>query len=522
MKHIHFHQNKEVFYMKKFMSLLLVGIMMLSLVACGKSGGGKGELNVGVFYYTYSDTYISSVRTALDNALTEAGIKFQNYDGNSNQTTQNEQIDTAIAQGTNLLIVNIVTSGSVDASQAIVDKASAAGIPVIFFNRAVESDEDEGKVLGSYDKCAFVGTDAPEAGHMQGKMVGQYVVDNFDAIDLNGDGKISYAMFMGQLGNVEAIYRTQYGVEDADAVITAAGKPALEYFDASNTDKYQVDQDGNWSATAANNYMTTNLSQYNESAGNMIELVICNNDGMAAMGKNLNDLKMDGSRTTQILGALASNVETLEQQQVLANQAFADGTSIINEFNTKNNTAQAQYEKSLKIVQNIRVEIGQFFQPAIQNLTNMLASLAQSSAKNLQDEYEKVKVTKGEIENKTRAVESLGQAYNDLKSKTSLNSTEQDTLNQTIQKLARICPSAVTAYNNLGEALDVNIDKLKEAIQHQEKLNQLQGQKLASEAYDNLESDWKSLQKSIKNSRFFIPPPAKSNEGRRCRQNRRS
>ena len=99
---------------------------------------------------------------------------------------------------------------------------------------------------------------------MQGKMVGQYVVDNFDAIDLNGDGKISYAMFMGQLGNVEAIYRTQYGVEDADAVITAAGKPALEYFDASNTDKYQVDQDGNWSATAANNYMTTNLSQYNE------------------------------------------------------------------------------------------------------------------------------------------------------------------------------------------------------------------------------------------------------------------
>ena len=242
--------------MKKIMSLLLVGIMMLSLVACGKDGGKNGgELNVGVFYYTYSDTYISSVRTALDNALTEAGI--------------------------NLLIVNIVTSGSVDASQAIVDKASAAGIPVIFFNRAVESDEDEGKVLGSYDKCAFVGTDAPEAGHMQGKMVGQYVVDNFDAIDLNGDGKISYAMFMGQLGNVEAIYRTQYGVEDADAVITAAGKPALEYFDASNTDKYQVDQDGNWSATAANNYMNTNLSQYNESAGNMIELVICNNDGMA-------------------------------------------------------------------------------------------------------------------------------------------------------------------------------------------------------------------------------------------------
>lgn len=239
------------------------------------------DLNVGVFYYTYSDTYITSVRTALDKALTDAGVAFQNYDGNSNQTTQNEQIDTAIVQGCNLLVVNIVTSGSVDASQAIVDKASAADIPVIFFNRAVETDDDEGKVLGSYDKCAFVGTDAPEAGHMQGQLIGQYVLDNYDTIDLNGDGKISYAMFMGQLGNVEAIYRTQYSVEDANKLLTEAGKPELEFFDSSNSDCYQVDQDGNWSATAANNYMVTNLAQYNEENKNMIELVICNNDGMA-------------------------------------------------------------------------------------------------------------------------------------------------------------------------------------------------------------------------------------------------
>lgn len=306
--------------MKKLLAVIMAGIMMLGLAACG-NGGGKEELNVGVFYYTYSDTYISSVRTELDKVLTDAGIKYQNYDGNSNQTTQNEQIDTAIAQGTNLLIVNIVTSGSVDASQEIVNKASAAGIPVIFFNRAVESDEDEGKVLGSYDKCAFVGTDAPEAGHMQGKMIGEYVLDNYDAVDLNGDGTISYAMFMGQLGNVEAIYRTQYGVEDANAVLTAAGKPELEYFDASNTDKYQVDQDGNWSATAANNYMNTNLSQYNESSNNMIELVICNNDGMAeGVVSALNDKGYnlgDGSSTTiPVFGVDATDA---------AKQLIADG-----------------------------------------------------------------------------------------------------------------------------------------------------------------------------------------------------
>ena len=246
-----------------------------------EAGADLSSANVAVFYYTYADTYISSVRTALDAQLDALGVTYQDYDGNNNQTTQNEQIDTALAQGANVLIVNIVTSGSVDASQAIVDKAAAKDAYLIFFNRAVEDDNTVGQVLGSYDKVAFVGTDAPEAGHMQGEMIGNYLVENYDTVDLNGDGTISYAMMMGQLGNAEAIYRTQYSVEDANAVLTEAGYPELEYFDASNADKYQVDQDGAWSATAANNYMTTNLSQYNETNGNMIELVICNNDGMA-------------------------------------------------------------------------------------------------------------------------------------------------------------------------------------------------------------------------------------------------
>lgn len=279
------------------------------------------DANIAVFYYTYSDTYIASVRTALDKQLDTLGAKYQDYDSNSNQTTQNEQIDTAISTGATLLIVNIVTSGSVDASQAIVDKASAAGIPLIFFNRAVEGDAEEGTVLGSYDKCAFVGTDAPEAGHMQGAMIGEYVVKNFDSIDLNGDGKISYAMFMGQLGNVEAIYRTQYGVEDANAVLKANNLPELEYFDSSNSDHYQVDQDGTWSATAANNYMVTNLSQYNEQNGNMIEIVICNNDGMAEgvisalndKGYNLGD---GSSKTIPVFGVDATDA---------AKQLIADG-----------------------------------------------------------------------------------------------------------------------------------------------------------------------------------------------------
>ena len=292
--------------MKKLLALLLVLVMVVALVACGGNGNeteaptnnsqpasdatedtGNSDtpvgtdLKVAVFYYTYSDTYISSVRTALDAQLDALGVTYQDFDSNGNQTTQNEAIQTAIADGYNLLIVNMVTSGSSDTAKGIMELAG--DVPVIFFNRAVDEDgvEASASVLNAYENIAFVGTDAPEAGHLQGKMVGEYLLENYDTVDLNGDGVISYVMFKGQEGNAEAEARTQFGVEDANAVLTAAGKPELAYYNASATDKYLVDQGGKWSAQAANDYMATILPEYSEANGNMVELIICNNDGMA-------------------------------------------------------------------------------------------------------------------------------------------------------------------------------------------------------------------------------------------------
>lgn len=262
--------------MKKMLTILLALALVLGLTACGNATAGGKDGEVSVFYYTYSDTYISSVRTAMDKLLKDAGVGFQNYDANGNQTTQTEQVTTAIAKGSRALIVNVVDTGSNDAAQNIVDLAKAKNIPVIFFNRSVDES-----VVSSYEKCVFVGTDYEMAGHMQGEMIGKYLVEHFASLDLNGDGKISYVMFKGQEGNMEAIARTQYGVEDADKVLTAAGKEKLSFYDPSNSNKYLVDQDGLWSSAAATNYMSTILAQYSESNNNMVELVIANNDDMA-------------------------------------------------------------------------------------------------------------------------------------------------------------------------------------------------------------------------------------------------
>ena len=258
----------------KCLSLLLALLVFLPLL--GGCAAGRGSADVHVFYYTYSDTYISTVRSALDKKLKDAGIRYQDHDSNNSQTTQTEQVQTAITKGAKLLIVNIVTTGSDDAASGIVSLAKNAGIPVVFFNREVSD-----AVVNSYDQCVFVGTDAAEAGYLQGDMIGDYVVQNYDRIDLNGDGTISYVMFMGEKGNNEAIYRTRYSVENANKKLAAAGKPALAFYDPANTDQYLLDREGKWSAQAANEYMTTILTSYNPTNQNMVELIICNNDGMA-------------------------------------------------------------------------------------------------------------------------------------------------------------------------------------------------------------------------------------------------
>ena len=279
--------------MKKKLALLLSAIMAVGMfAACSGSSNSQStastatgstsnsataqntsDLQVDVFYYDFSDVYISTVRTAMDEQLKAMGIEPKNWDAGGSQPTQTDQVKTAITAGSDLLIVNIVETSTSDPAKDIVDAAKAADIPVIFFNREV-ADND---VINSYEKCAFVGTNAPDAGHMQGEMIGEYLLANYDTVDLNGDGTISYVLFKGQEGNAEAEARTQYSVEDANALLTEAGKPELAYYDSKDL----VDAAGKWSAQAANDYMVTLLGNYNKDNNNMVELIICNNDGMA-------------------------------------------------------------------------------------------------------------------------------------------------------------------------------------------------------------------------------------------------
>ncbi|MCF0106329.1 MAG: galactose ABC transporter substrate-binding protein [Holdemanella sp.] len=265
--------------LKKLFTCVASFMLAVALVGCGGSSSGSTDSTggeVAVFWYTFGDTYLSSVRSAMNATFDEKGIKYQDYDANASQTTQTEQITTAISKGASCLVVNIVDASSDDATQAIINLAKDANLPVVFFNRSVSEE-----IVSAYDKAAYVGTDYTQAGHMEGQMAGQFILENYDKLDINGDGKITYVMFKGQEGNMEADARTQYGVEDANKVLTEGGKPELEFYDSSNSSKYLLDMNGTWSAQQGQELMQTALSKFNEGNKNMIEVVIANNDDMA-------------------------------------------------------------------------------------------------------------------------------------------------------------------------------------------------------------------------------------------------
>ena len=345
--------------MKKFIALAMAASMSMALLAgCGgapassaagstaastgssaaasTAGTTTGDpLKVDVFYYDFSDVYISTVRAAMDEQLKAMGIEPKNWDAAGSQPTQTDQVKTAIADSSDLLIVNIVETSTSDPAKDIVEAARAADIPVIFFNREVADNE----VINSYDKCAFVGTNAPDAGHMQGEMIGNYLMENYDTVDLNGDGTISYVMFKGQEGNAEAEARTQYAVEDANKILTEGGKPELAYYDANASTKYLVDAQGKWSAQAANDYMVTLLGSYNKDNNNMVELIICNNDGMAEGAisalQNVGYNKGEGSTIIPVFGVDATDsAKKLIKEGNMAGSIKQDAVGMASTINT--------------------------------------------------------------------------------------------------------------------------------------------------------------------------------------------
>ena len=264
--------------MKRKLILVLACMMILStalMAGCGGTGGGNGggdsgnqdadngggsgdvtTYNVGVSIYKFDDNFMTLYRQEIESyfkSLETADVKYNVtiVDGNGDMATQTAQVDTFIAQGMDVMVINLVQSSSAD---VITQKAKAANIPVVYINRE-PSEED----MAAWNEICYVGADARQSGTYQGEIIAN-LPDHGDA---DGDGVVRYVMIMGDPENVDAQYRTEFSIK------------ALE--DAGIEVDKLFEQRGDWEQAKGQELAATALAQF----GDKVDVIFCNNDGMA-------------------------------------------------------------------------------------------------------------------------------------------------------------------------------------------------------------------------------------------------
>ncbi|MCR4634185.1 MAG: galactose ABC transporter substrate-binding protein [Erysipelotrichaceae bacterium] len=248
--------------MKKLLSVLLAVLMVFALVGCSQKNetpaeGGEAApetVKIGVAIYQFDDNFMTLYRQDIqkyfDDLNAKGGTQYELtiVDGANDAATQTEQVNTFISQGVDGMIVNLVQTSSDALAKAVED----SGIPTVFINREI-ADYSYG------DKTCYVGADARDSGTYQG----QIIFDQPAHGDLNGDGKVSYIMIMGDPENSDAQFRTEYSIK----YLTDNGVEVNKLFE----------QTGNWAQAQGQELVASELSK----EGADIEVVFCNNDGMA-------------------------------------------------------------------------------------------------------------------------------------------------------------------------------------------------------------------------------------------------
>lgn len=86
---------------------------------------------------------------------------------------------------------------------------------------------------------------------------------------------------------------------------------------------------------------------------------------LAELAPIFDKMKLDGQGAASVLAVMAGKLDDIRDRQALANKAYEEGTSIINEFNVQNNTVQARLDKNKKQFNDLRVELGERLLPVM-------------------------------------------------------------------------------------------------------------------------------------------------------------
>jgi len=205
----------------------------------------------------------------------------------------------------------------------------------------------------------------------------------------------------------------------------------------------------------------------NEAFIRVLEGVKGNNTGMKELSGNVAKLGVDGARGASVIMALAGKTDFLRGQQALANDEYDKGTSILDEFNTKNENAAAKLEKLSK---NVSASLSMMITPetvsGMVDFTNRFLGF-ETAAQQASDAMDRQRDEVNRLEKQTSP---LIARYEELQNQTETSVEEQEEMQGILEKLRETIPFTAFEFDEYGNAISVSTQKSKEFIEQQKEI----------------------------------------------------
>lgn len=221
-------------------STLLMGAALLGSVSFTPIAAMAKDIVVGVSWSNFQEERWKTDEAAIKAALAPAGAKYISADAQASPTKQLTDVEDLISKGANVLIILAMDS---EAILPAVKKAADEGIPVIAYDREIESPN-----------ALYLTFDNVGVGRLMAKAV--------EAAKPSGN----YAFIKGDKGDPNADFLF--------SGITEVLKPAMSAGKIKNVGESYTD---GWKPDNAQKNMEQILTKNN----NKIDAVVCENDGMA-------------------------------------------------------------------------------------------------------------------------------------------------------------------------------------------------------------------------------------------------
>lgn len=102
--------------------------------------------------------------------------------------------------------------------------------------------------------------------------------------------------------------------------------------------------------------------------------------GFAELAPMFESMNLNGTRAVGVLSSVASHLDQVSEAQQIAAESYADGQSVLNEYNVQNSTVEAQMQKVQGAMKDLRVELGQRLWPAFESGFSVLSQAARIAA----------------------------------------------------------------------------------------------------------------------------------------------